>query len=147
VFIGGSDPIMDDDEAALVPPWREKHGVAEPEALSGKLCPTPRDRVGGKPSPAPVGAAHAEFVASLTRHPPRPITIYADAIDLEDRSYHLSRVLSAVSVYVTAIVDDTAQNAPGNIELCDIEAILSDLASDLTGAIRRAGDDMAGRPE
>jgi hypothetical protein len=90
--------------------------------------------------------AHAQFVASLAGHPPRPIPIYADAIDLEDRSDHLSRVLSAVSVYVTAIVDDTAQNAPSNIELCDVEAILADLASDLTGAIRRAADDMAGRP-
>src|SRR5258706_2280567 len=38
-FIGGSDAriIMGDNEAALVPLWREKRGEAEPEDLSGNL--------------------------------------------------------------------------------------------------------------
>src|SRR4029450_12732998 len=39
-FIGGSDAriIMGGDEAALVPPWREKRGEAEPADLAGKLA-------------------------------------------------------------------------------------------------------------
>jgi len=42
---------------------------------------------------------------------------------------------------LTAVADDTAQNAPGKLEFCPIEAILSDLASDVTGAIQHAADD------
>jgi len=80
-----------------------------------------------------------------TGHPPRPIPLDADAIDLEDRADHLSKVLGALSVYVTVILDDTAQNVPGGFDLRDAEALLADLASDLTGAIQRAADDMAGR--
>jgi hypothetical protein len=30
--------------------------------------------------------AHAEFIGALAGHPPRPIPIDADAIDLEDRA-------------------------------------------------------------
>ena len=37
-FIGGSDArIIMGDEPALVRPWREKRGEAEPEDLSGNL--------------------------------------------------------------------------------------------------------------
>jgi hypothetical protein len=49
-------------------------------------------------------------------------------------------------VYVTVILDDTAQNIPGSLDLRDVEAILADLAADVTGAIQHAADDMAGRP-
>jgi hypothetical protein len=98
-----------------------------------------------KPPINPVVEAHAEFVAAIAGHPPRPIPIDADAIDLEDRADHLSKVLNALSAYVTTIVDDAAQNAPGKLDFCDIEGIIFDLASDVTGAIRYAADDMAGR--
>jgi hypothetical protein len=77
-----------------------------------------------KPSTIPVRAAHAEFVAALARHRPRPISIDADATDLEDRADHLNKVLDGLSVYLIVIHDDTAQN----------------------GAIQRAADDMVGRP-
>ena len=49
--------------------------------------------------------------------------------------------------YLTVILDDTAQNAPGGLDLCDAEAILADLVSDLSGAIHHAAEDMAGRVE
>jgi hypothetical protein len=58
----------------------------------------------------------------------------------------LNTVLRALSVYLTVILDDTAQNVPGSLDLCDVEGLLADLASDVTGAIQRAADDMAGRP-
>src|SRR5260370_12777648 len=98
-----------------------------------------------KSSTSPVRAAHAEFAAALAAYPPRPIPVDADAIDLEDRADHLNKVLGALSVYVTVILDDTAQNVPGRLDLRDVEAILADLASEVTGAIQHAADGMAGR--
>ena len=50
-----------------------------------------------------------------------------------------------MSVYVTAILDDTAQNVPGGLDLRQIDALLSDLASDVTGTLQRAADAMAER--
>ena len=75
----------------------------------------------------------------------RAIPLDPDASDLEDRADHLKKVLSALSVYVTAILDDTAQNLPGGLDLRHIDALLSDLASDVTGTIQRAADAWAGR--
>jgi hypothetical protein len=48
---------------------------------------------------------------------------------------------------VTVILDETAQNVPGGLDLRDAEALLADLASDLTGAIQNAAEDVAGRVE
>ena len=93
----------------------------------------------------PVRVAHAEFAAALASYPPRIIPLDADAIDLEDRADHLNKVLSALSVYVTMILDDMAQNVPGGLDLRDAEAVLADLSSDMTSTIRLAADDMAGR--
>jgi hypothetical protein len=104
------------------------------------------DNASAKPSASPVPAAHVEFVAVLSGQPPRPIPINADPIDLEDRADHLDRMFGALSVYVTVILDDTAQNIPGGVDLSDAEGVLADLASDVTGAIQRVADDMAGRP-
>ena len=92
-----------------------------------------------------VRAAHVEFVAALAGSPPWPTSLYADASDLEDRADHLKKVIDAVSVYVTAILDDTAQNVPGGLDLRQIDALLSDLASDVTGTLQRAADAMAER--
>ncbi len=134
-FIGGlrARVTIGNDRGALQPAWAKNPGKIEPSA-----------------EPASVGvlAAHAEFVAALAGHPPRPIPLEADALDLdlEDRVDHLKQVFGALSVYVTVILDDTAQNVPGNLDLRDAEGVLADLASDLTGAIQHAADDMAGRP-
>jgi hypothetical protein len=73
------------------------------------------------------------------------IPVDADVIDLDYRADHLEAVLNALSVYLTAILDDTAQNTPGGLDLCHIEAALSNLASDVTSAIQRAADGIAGR--
>jgi hypothetical protein len=99
----------------------------------------------GKPSTNSVQAAHAEFVAVLAANPPWPIPVGVNATDLEDRADHLKTVLDALSVYVTAILHDTAQNALGGLDLRYINALLSDLASDVTGTVRRAADAIAGR--
>ncbi len=98
-----------------------------------------------KPITNPVRAAHAEFVAALAGQPPWPIPLAADATDLEARADHLSKVLNAVSVYVTAILDDTAQNLAGGLDLRQIDALLSDLVSDVTGTLQRAAEGVAGR--
>ncbi len=100
---------------------------------------------GAKPSTNPVRTAHAEFVATLAGHPPWPIPLDSGPTDLEDRADHLKKVLNALSVYVTAVLDDTAQNVPGGLDLRSIDALLSDLASDVTGTIQRAADSVAGR--
>jgi hypothetical protein len=90
-----------------------------------------------------VRTAHAEFVTALAVAPPWPIPLFADAAYLEDRADHLKKVLDAVSVYVTTILDDTAQNVPGGLDLRYIDALLSDLVSDVTGTIERAADALA----
>jgi hypothetical protein len=98
-----------------------------------------------KSSAGAVRAAQAEFVASLAGHPPRPFLVDADAVDFQDRADHLDEVFRAVSVYVALILDDTAQNTPGGLNLVHIEGVLFDLASEVTGTIRRAADSMAWR--
>jgi hypothetical protein len=138
--------IMGDDEDVLLRMWRGKRGESELEDLSSELHP-PCDRASAKPSVSLVRAAHAEFVAALAGHPPRPIPLEADAPDLEDRADHLNTVLSELTVYLTVILDDTAQNVLGSLDLRDAEGVLADLLSDLTGAIQHAADDMAGRVE
>ena len=145
----GSDhrTILGAGEPALRQFWGEERCEAEPEDLSGKRRRSQSgDPASATPSDSPVCSAHAEFVAVLVGQPPRTIPLMADAIDLEDRADHLGQVFWALSVYVAVILDDTAQNVPGNLDLRDAEGVLADLSSDLTGAIRRAADDMAGRP-
>ena len=104
-----------------------------------------------KPSTAPVGSpvrtAYAEFLAGLREHPPSPIPIVADSIDLHDRADHLINVLGGLAAYLAVILDDTAQNTPGTLDFCDAAAILADLVSDLSGAIQHAAEDMAGTVE
>jgi hypothetical protein len=93
-----------------------------------------------KPSTNPVRAAHAEFVTAVAQHAPWPMPLFADASDLEDRADHLKKVLNALSVYVTTILDDTAQNVPGGRR---VDALLSDLSCEATGAIQCAADILA----
>jgi hypothetical protein len=135
--IGGSD-----DRVVLM-------GTDQP-AVRGEKAPGPEDRSGWPPpseaSAGPVGAAHTDFVRAVAGHPPRTIPLDADALDLEDRADHLGKVLGALSAYVAVVLDDTTQNVPGRLDLPNIEGVLADLASDVTGAIQHAADDMAGRP-
>jgi hypothetical protein len=133
-------------DEALLCPWRENRGEAEPPRLSCNPRPSqPCDGASASPFAGLVGAAHYEFVAALAAHPPRAIPLDADAMDMEDRADHLDKVFGAFSIYVTVVLDDTAQNVSGSLDLPDTEAVLADLTSDVTGAIQRAADDMAGR--
>jgi hypothetical protein len=100
---------------------------------------------GASPKPSTIQAAYAEFVAALAGHPPRPIPVYADAVDLEDRADHLNKVLTAWSVYLNAVLDDTAQNIPGGLDLRQIDALISDLASEVTGTLQQAVEHTAWR--
>jgi hypothetical protein len=100
---------------------------------------------GAEPSTNPIHTAHAEFVAALAAHPPRSIPVGVNAAHLEDRTDHLNKVLKALLDYVTAILEDTAKNVPGGLDVRYIDALISDLMSEVTGTIQRAADDMAGR--
>ena len=103
------------------------------------------------PSTIPAGchvkAAYTELLGALAGNAPRRIPVEADSIDLQDRADHLNAVFGGLGAYLALVLDDTAQNAPGGLVFADAEAILADLASDLTGAIQRAADEMAGRVE
>jgi hypothetical protein len=125
----------------------ESRDQAEPEEPSGNSRQAlPHVRKNTNPSTCPIRAAHAEFIATLKGQGPRAIPLDVDAVDLKDRADHLNKVFNALSVYVTAILDDTAQNAPGGLDFGDVGAALSDLASDVTGTIQlTAGAMTAGR--
>ena len=98
-----------------------------------------------KLSTSPIHAAHERFIVSLAGQRPRPILVDPDAADLHDRADHLDKVFNAVSAYVAVILDDTAQNTLGGLNLVHIEAVLSDLSSEVTDTIRHAADATAGR--
>ncbi len=99
------------------------------------------------PSTTPIGCpaavAYAGFLTALASHPPRPIPIYVDSIDLQDRAEHLGALFGGLAAYLAVVLDDTAQNVLGGLDLTDAEAILADLAADLTGAIQHAADEAA----
>ena len=96
-----------------------------------------------EPSTNPVRAAHAELVAALAGHPPRRIPLNPDGFDLEDRGDHPNKVLNALSAYLTTILNDTAQNVSGGLDLRQVD--LSDLASDISGTLQRTVERMAWR--
>ena len=102
---------------------------------------------GASPTPfsCPVLNAHAELLVALAAHPPQPIPAGVRAIDIEDRADHLDKVFKALIAYLAAILDDTAQNVRGRLDLPDALPILGDLASDVTGAVQHAADAMTGR--
>jgi hypothetical protein len=89
-----------------------------------------------------VQAAHAKFVTALAGHPPSPIPLFARAADLEDRADHLKTLLNALSVYVTAVLNDTAQNVPGGLDRRFVAALLSDLTSEAIGIVQNAADEQ-----
>ncbi len=98
---------------------------------------------GVKPSRNSIQAVHAAFVGAVAANPPWPIRRDPAAIDLEKRADHLRSLLCALSLYMTAVLDDTAQNALGRLDLRQIEALLSDLTSEVSGTVRRAADALA----
>ena len=95
----------------------------------------------------PARTAHTEFIVALAQHPPRPIPVGVNTADLDERADHFATVFIALSVYMTTLLQDTAQNVPGGLDLRSIDTLLSDLVSDVIGVIRRAADALVGRVE
>lgn len=120
--------------------------MAQAESLSNAIrALIPGARVTSPPSVAkPVWTAHAQFVSSVAGRPPAPIPVFAQAADLEDRADHLKGVLDALSDYLHAVLGDAAQNVPGGLERRYIDALLSDLISEVTGTLRQAADSLPG---
>ena len=100
---------------------------------------------GRKPSTKPGQAAFVELVTAPAVHPPRAIPIYADTVDLENRADHLNKVLAELSSYLSAVLVDTALSVPGGLDLRQIDALFSDLASEVRATIQRAVEGVAGR--
>ena len=98
----------------------------------------PAPVAGDYPSTTPIPKGRAEVFAAFADQLPRPIPINACAADLEDRADHLDKVLNAISVYVTAILDDAAGDVPGGFDLQQIDALFSDLISDVSGTLINA---------
>ena len=105
----------------------------------------PSIRRTGRPSTSPIQAAHAEFIGDLTGRPLRANPVDPDPYALKDRAEHVKGLFTAISGYLEAVLDDTAQNIPGGIDRRQIDALLSDLTSEVNGTLQKAADDLAGR--
>jgi YqaJ-like recombinase protein len=84
-------------------------------------------------------AAHAQALAALGPAPPLPLPIWPPVDDLEDRGNnpHLRGLLDATYVYLQAVLRDVAQNVPRELDLRQIEALSSDLLSEVAGTLCR----------
>ena len=94
---------------------------------------------GPKPSTNSVVAAYAA-PGGTGRHSPQPILLDSRVIDIDERSDHW-----ALWAYLIAILDQTEQNVPGGLDLRQIAALLSDLASTVAGTLQNAVECMARR--
>src|SRR4051812_5106262 len=94
-----------------------------------------------KSSSDTIRLAHARFVSALVGHPPRPIPLIPRPADLEERADHARKVLDAFSDYLISLMDDTAEDVAGGLEIQYIKAALSDLSSDVVGIIQGAAND------
>ena len=94
----------------------------------------------------PIRAAYADFIARLAGHPPRrPIPLDPHPVDLEDRLDHLEKVFNALSAYLIAILSGTAENVPGELDLRQVDGLLSGLAPDMICTFQHAVERMAWR--
>jgi len=102
---------------------------------------------GGSACPAttPICTAHAIFVEALAEEAPCTIPVNPDAIDLEDRADYLTALLTALSDYLTAILRDAAQSIAGALDLRQIDALLADLTSEVSGTFQHAIGRRPGR--
>ena len=101
---------------------------------------------GAKPSTSPVLTAYAEFHSRLGEgtaavNPARSLRCRFPEI----ASIYLKALLTVLSAYLNAIIDDTAKNVPGGLDLPQIDALLSDLASDVIGTLQNAVERMGWR--
>jgi hypothetical protein len=59
-------------------------------------------------------------------------------IDFAERANHARELLTALSDYLGALLEDAAANVPGGLDLRQIEALLCDLTSEVTGTLVNA---------
>jgi hypothetical protein len=91
-----------------------------------------------------ISTAHRGLIASA-EHRPRSMPIDTEPADVQGQADHLNKVLTAMSLYVTAVLDDVGQNVPGGLDLHQTSALLSDLGSEVNGILQQAVDCLAGR--
>ena len=83
---------------------------------------------GAKPSTNPVGAADSDLlIARLAGHKRRHVQLNPHSVDLEKRADQVENVLSALSAFLTAILDNSARNIPGCLSLPQIHTLISGL--------------------
>lgn len=90
-------------------------------------------------------AAHAELIATVSGQAPYPTPINAGEIDIENSADALNELLDATSVYLTAVLDDLAQNVPGSLDIRQINALVADLKSEVGGTFQHAIEQIVGR--
>jgi hypothetical protein len=85
----------------------------------------------------------AQFVTALAGNIPHPIYAEVDADDLDGHANHLEKVFAALHVYLAVIVEDTAQNIPGDtLDRHGLGNLFQDLSADAVGVIRNAAEQM-----
>jgi hypothetical protein len=95
----------------------------------------------------PIASAHVRVLAALGLDTPRPLPIWPLAPDLENRGEHLLGLLTATYAYLRAALWEVSQNVPHDLDLRQIEALSSDLLSEVTGTMQLAIAALAwGRP-
>jgi hypothetical protein len=88
---------------------------------------------GAKPSTNSVGAADSDLlIARLAGHKRRRVQLNPHSVDLEKRADQVENVLSALSAFLTAILDNSARNIPGRLSLPQIQTLISGLESYMT---------------
>ena len=92
-----------------------------------------------------IGKLHAGFVIALAARKPAPIAREPDPEDFTARAVCCEGLINRVKAHLTALVEDAAENEPGNLirdaELAAaIEAGLGDLKSDITGTFERIAE-------
>ena len=98
---------------------------------------------GAKPSTNP--AADADLlIARLAGHKRRQVRLNPHSVDLEKRAYQVENVLSALSAFLIAILDNSARNIPGRLSLPQIHTLISGLESCMTSTFPPAAERIAG---
>ena len=88
-------------------------------------------------------SAYTEFIAALAGNAPHAIHSKATAEDLERRAEHLQRGFTALHVYVTALIADSAQNFPGStLDRRYLDSLLQQFSAGAVGIIRNAAAEM-----
>jgi hypothetical protein len=104
------------------------------------------DRAAAAPHPqADIRKQHADFVMALAARKPAPIALEPAPEDFTARAVCCEALIDRVKDYLTALVEDAAQNEPGrsirDAELAaSIDAHLSDLKGDITGTLEKIAE-------